>query len=401
MNAYLSALQSGVKRLLGAGRRSARGLLGPLYRPVRRTARFVSWAFPALGRLLLPAGANERRLLMIYDLSSQPFSIGDILVFQEASLVLRKMHNLGEVDFAIVYDPKNPGASNPEFASITETNVLFNLASILPVAQVNENLGSLLVFNSYIQLHRFIADNGDFYHIWPSGWHASTREYLYYSVFNDLLYAYYRTHGSIPRLGCRPFLVDWALLFYKKHAYPQVPVTVNIRNNKALGTHRNLDLEIWLQFFQFCETRYPAKFVVICARSEIDDRLRRCQNVIVAKDYHTGVEQDLALIHASAIHMGASSGPATMAWFSTKPYLIVNTDLDPDLYHPALVKREDKVIRFAFATPAQCFIVGAETTDLLIREFARMWEAIDVKPWQSESDCVIDSQDRVVRTWLR
>jgi hypothetical protein len=354
-----------------------------------------------LGRLILPAGAGERRLLVIYDLSSQPFSIGDILVFQEASLVLRSIHNLGEVDFAIVYDPKNPGASDPVFASITETNVLFNLASILPVAQVNEHLGSLLVFNSHIQLHRFIADNGGFYHIWPSGWQASTREYLYYSVFNDLLYPYFKEHGSVPHLTCRQFLMDWARLFYKEHAHPQVPVTVNIRNNKVLGTHRNLDLDVWLQFFQFCETRYPAKFVVICATAEIDDRLRRCQNVIFAKDYRTGVEQDLALIRSSAIHMGASSGPATMAWFSSKPYLIVNTDLNPDLYHPVIVKHEENVISFAFATPVQRFTVGAETTGLLIKEFARMWEAIDVQPWQSRSERMPDSANGVLETWLR
>lgn len=401
MNAYLSALQSGVKRLLGAGQRSSRQFLGPVYRPVRRTARFASWVFPALARLILPAGAGERRLLMIYDLSSQPFSIGDILVFQEASLVLRKMHHLGEVDFAIVYDPKNPGASNPAFSSITETNVLFNLASILPVAQVNENLGSLLVFNSHIQLHRFIADNSGFYQIWPSGWQASSREYLYYSVFNDLLFPYFKAHGSVPHLTCRQFLVDWARLFYKAHAYPQVPVTVNIRNNNALGTHRNLDLDIWLQFFQFCETRYPVKFVVICATSEIDDRLRQCANVIVAKDYHTGVEQDLALIHSSAIHMGASSGPATMVWFSTKPYLIVNTDLDPDLYHPSIVKQANNVIRFAFATPMQRFTVGIETIELLVEEFVRMWETVDLERWQSQSDSESERGDNVLKTWLR
>ena len=99
--------------------------------------------------------------------------------------------------------------------------------------------------------------------------------------------------------------------------------------------------------------------------------------------------------------MGASSGPATMAWFSTKPYLIVNTDLDPDLYHPAIVKHEDKVIRFAFATPVQGFTVGAETTELLIREFARMWEAIDVEPWRSQSERMPDSADSVTETWLR
>jgi len=374
-----------------------------IYRPVKRSAGFLIWVFPVLGKLLSTTRPDERRLLAIYDLSCQPFSIGDILVIQEASLVLLEKHHLDMVDFAIVYDPKHPVSSDPAFASITEENAMYHLASILPVAQVNQHLGSLFVFNSHSHLERFIADNGDRYQVWPTAWQFAKRKYLYYTVFNDLLYNYYREHGSIPHLLCRQFLIDWAQAFYREHVYPQAPVTVQVRNNNAFHTHRNLNLECWVEFFHHCEERYPVKFVVICALGEVDDRLRQCFNVVIAKDYHTNIEQDLTLIHMAAIHMGASSGPGTMAVFNTKPHFLVAkrfgaAALEPHSYRGMI--QEGNFLRFCFAGPLQRFTVGPETTELLVAEFARMWETVDVENWKSLATTE-DKPASEIPMWLR
>jgi hypothetical protein len=362
------------------------------------------WVFPSLGNLLSPPSANERRILAVYDTSSQPFSVGDLLIFQEASLVLCQKYQVNVVDFAIVYDPQSPASSDPVFAAgITDGNITYHLASILPIAQVNQRLGSLFVFNSHEHLQRLINDNADRYHVWPSGWKVATREYLSPLVVNDLLYSHYKEHGSIPYLTCRPFLKVWAEGFYHEYVHPQVPVTVNIRNNKAWHHDRNSKLDCWIEFFRHCETRYPAKFVIICARSEIDERLRECTNVIIAKDYQTGVEQDMALIHTSAMHMGAGSGPATMAWFNSKPYLMVNTVYKTGefLQHPDMIQQEGSNIqRFWFAGPLQRVANGVESADLLIREFALMWEAVDLQHWQSTAS-VESKSGAELHTWLR
>src|SRR5688572_17417624 len=90
------------------GGRTVRHILGPIYSPLRRVAGFLAWILPSVGRLLFPALANEKRLLLIYDTSIQPFSIGDILIAQEGSLVLRERHQLGAVDFALLYEPGHP-----------------------------------------------------------------------------------------------------------------------------------------------------------------------------------------------------------------------------------------------------------------------------------------------------
>lgn len=390
--------------ILRAGVHRIKPILRPVYWPLRSFARFIVWAIPSLGRLVTPRATQGRRILVVYDTSSQPFSIGDLLIFQEASLVLCDTHQVDVVDFAIVFDPKNPASSDPVFAgTVTEENVMYHLASLLPIAQVNPRLGSIFVFDSHAHLQRHITDNADRYHVWPSGWKVATREYLSPTIFNDLLYAHYERHGSIPQLSCRPFLRTWAERFYSEHVRPQVPVTVNIRNNKLWHLNRNSQIDCWVQFFQHCESRFPVKFVLICAYSEIDIRLRGCTNVIFAKDHHTGVEQDMALIHSSAMHMGAGSGPATMAWFNSKPYLMVNTTYQAGEFFERpgmIVQEESRIQRFWFAGPNQRIANEKESAELLIREFALLWEGIDKEVWRSQSGSE-RRQSATLQTWLR
>jgi hypothetical protein len=385
---------------MSLARRIARRALGPLYPRLERLGSFTRWTIPSLGRLLSPR-APERRLLMIYDTSSQPFNIGDILIMQEGSLLLREKHGIDQVDFALVYDPRRPAISDPAFAGITEANAAYHLASVLPVAQVNQHLGSLFLFNSHAQLERFVADSGASYEVWPSAWKYGAGHYLYYAFFNELMYEHYRKHGSIPYLECRPFLRDWAEEFYRSNVLPRVPVTVNVRNNPVFHTHRNLRLDCWLEFFEHCRTRYPATFVVLCSRSEIDERLRGCPNVLLAKDHHTSVEQDLTLINTSAIHMGAGSGPASMAWFTPKPYLMVNTEYGPEYFaHPGMVVQEEPGIqRFWYSRPLQRIAAGPETTELLVREFDRMWSTVDLGAWRAAPPAGKPADG--LRTWLR
>jgi hypothetical protein len=374
-----------------------RKIARPFYRPVRRLLRFFAWVISATFGLLRTSPEKDRRLLVIYDFSSQPYSIGDMLHIQAASLVLKERHNVGMVDFAMVYNHQQPSSLDPAFAGINAQNIHYHLASLLPLVQVNPYLGSLFVFNSHERLQHFIADNADFYTIWPSAWRYAQRDYLNYTVFNDILYDYYQTHGSIPHLGCRQFLIDEAQAFYYRHVWPNIPVTVQTRNNPNFGTHRNIHMESWLEFFDHCNDRYPVKFVVVCSLSEVDDRLRQYQNVLIAKDFPTSIEQDLALIHEAAIHMGSSSGMATMAEFNEKPYLIVNTDMDPDRYRDTI--REGSFLRFFFASSLQRFSVGQETAEILIKEFARMWETVDVDGWWTAEKKRHMEQKPL--TWLR
>lgn len=348
---------------------------------------------------------RPQRVLIIYDTSTQPFSVGDILVCQEASLVLCERYGVDVVDFAILYDPEKPVGERGTFAAaVTSENVMYHIASLLPLAQVNQRLGSFFVFNSRDQIVRWMADSTDQYHVWPSGWQMGARIYLTSVVFNDLLVEHYRQHGRIPNLSCRPYLRGWAARFYRKHLGGRLAVTINLRNNPGWDVSRNSDMESWLNLFQHCESSYPVNFIIICARSEVDARFRDCSNVIIAKDLFTTVEQDMALIDMSAMHMGAGSGPLTMAIFSAKPYLMIDNgnNTGGDFYQrDDMIEHIDgNMRRFWFAGPHQRIAVGAESRNLLIQEFVQLFEAVDIDEWTRSLDTAVAGSESL-QTWLR
>ena len=367
------------------------------YSKLKKTIGIIAW-LTAIPRIPDKSNNEDRRMLMIYDLSSQPFNIGDFLILQEVSFAQCKRFNLSSVDVAIVYEPKHPGLAIPEFSSITEDNVLYHLSSILPVAQVNQNLGSLFIFNSHLQLERYITENAATYQMWPSALQYVSKEYSYYRALNDVLYDYFKDYVNIPHLRCRQFLVEWASEFYRNNLCSCIPVTVNLRNNKLFGTHRNSIMDCWLNFFKHCSGRYPVKFIVICALHEIDERMRHLDNVIIAKDFHTSIEHDLTLISTSAIHMGASSGPFSMAWFGDKPYLMFNWSADPKDYKCLI--EDNGFYRFIFSAPFQRMTKEPETTELLIKEFGAIWGSIDHSKYEINNYSASNIQKEPL-TWLR
>ena len=339
-----------------------------LQRYVKRALGVFRWS--AAGARAVAGAEAGKRLLVVYDLSSQPFSIGDILVFQEASLVLCELNRLDVVDFAVVYDPAKPVMSYAVFSHIDAESFLFHLPSILPAAQVNPRLGSVLVLDSRRFLEALIADNPASYRVWPPMGLYAGREYLLYHCFNDLFHDFHRERGGLPNLTSRPAARSWAGEFISRHAGPDTAVSVQLRRNPG-NPARNSDYDAWLAFFAHSAGRYPVKFIVICSAPEIDPRLNGLPNVVVAKNHHTTLEQDLALIEAAAIHMGAASGPGTIAQFNRKPYCIFSWKINPALFRG--VVREDHRYRFSFSTGLQSWIVEAETKETLIAEFERMW----------------------------
>lgn len=385
-------------------------IIGNILRPMARflkiknSYKFIKWCVSGLHHINSRKQVPNSRVLAIYDTTSQPFSVGDLLICLEASLILCTQHNVSYVDLAFVYSEDNPDCADPIFRGrVTKDNVFFHLASLLPLAQVNQNLASIFIFNSQAQLQRYINDNLDLYHIWPSAWLMSKSKYLSPVIFNSLLYQHFEEYKSIPYLTCRPFLREWAVNFYNDNLVDKVPVTVNLRNNSGWAQQRNSCMESWLEFFRHCETRYKVMFIIICAFSEIDERFRQCSNVLIAKDHHTGVEQDMALIHTSAIHMGAGSGPATMAWFNNKPYLMVNTDFRVgDFYeYPDMIEQVSETIqRLWFSSPFQHIASGMETPELLINEFELMWQSVGLKYLQNTSINRGKASPRFI-SWLR
>ena len=339
-------------------------------RQLRCAAQLVRWNMQFLTLHWRGETQPRKRLLVIYDFASQPFSIGDILMYQEASLVLRKERQIDRVDFAVTYDPANPVVPDPAFSAIGPENFLSHLTTVLQAAQVNPHLGSLFLFDSHENIEKFVSRHLDTYTVWPPLQRYVNREYLYYHIFNDVLFSHFRKFGSLPSLASRLPVRAWARKFIDEHVATGVAVTVQLRRNPA-NPARNSDYEAWRTFFRGCQDRYPVKFVVICARHEMDASLGDLSNVEFAKDHYTSVEQDLALIEMGSMHMGASSGPGVMAIFGKKPYCFFNTDMQLDLYKGVI--QEGNSSRLFFSSPKQRFIRSRESADILMSEFDRMW----------------------------
>jgi len=344
-------------------------LLRRLFRQLRRKARLLRWA-AGIG---MPSLGKNARLLLIYDLSSQPFSLGDLLVMQEAALIVREQENLDKIDVAVVYDGDRPVVDDPAFREITGDSFLFHLSSILPAAQVNPHLGSAFLFDSHEALESFIADNTMSYRVWPPANLYSSREYLFYHCFNEFFFDYYTSHKRLPAMRSRPAARSWAQNFFRQHSGGQIMGTIQLRRNPA-NPARNSVYDVWFSFFRYCQDKYPVKFLIICAPHEVDPGFRDLPNVVVAKDHCTSLEQDLALIEEAAFHMGASSGPSTICQFNPKPYCIFGWLIDPAVFRGITVDQHRH--RFYFSNEHQNWIVHHETLDLLKQEFDRMWPVI-------------------------
>jgi hypothetical protein len=369
---------------------------------MRRFVRFIAWNIRTSFSLLVGKASSKKRILLIYDTSSQPLSIGDIIIVQAASLALLRKYQCESVDFVLLYDPSALISSDQTYSEINNDNIFYYLSSVLPISQINQFLGSVMVLNSKELLTKIIVDNAETYEVWPSSWRFASRDYLYYEIFDKVIYRYYKETGQRIRLICRPFLLRWAKDYFLGNTHPQIPVTINIRNNQAYQQHRNSNLDVWYQFFLHCESLYPVKFIIICSQSEIDEKFRELSNVLFSKDIGAGIEQELALIQSSALHMGVGSGPISMAWFGDRPYLMVNTKYPPGYFEneDMLVSIGEGLSRFCFATEFQRIYSEVETVSFLIEQFSILMREVNINEWQSQSG-LSQNQKNSLSTWLR
>jgi hypothetical protein len=313
-----------------------------------------------------------KRVLLVWDFQVVPYSLGELLYLHMRAAILQWLHKAEKVDIAFVCDPAAPARKDQR---LTSRSYQSNLMALLPVALMNPALGNFYLFDSNSQLEAHLSKNLMVYsEIWPSAEAYSSRQPAYTDNF-AFIEAFFQQHGWTPQLACHPGLQDWARSFLLEAVLPEVAVAVHLRNNLRLehSLGRNSRIDCWIEFFRHCYGKFPVKFVVICARSEINPQLRECPNVVLAKDHQTSVEQDLALIQACGLFMGGASGPALMAVFGSLPYLIFNVRTVHETRPPNT--------QHIFASAQQKLVWQPETTDLLIREFTALYKNLNPEQW--------------------
>lgn len=303
-------------------------------------------------------------------------------MLHERTQILRLIHRVDKVDFCFVCDPQYP-ARKPGEQGVTPDNFHHHFPTLVSTVYLNPHVGSYFIFDSHEQLEDFIASNVERYHIWP-GFKEYVAKHLAYRDNFDFIQDFYRENGFIPYLDCRPSTLEWAHTFYEKYVRPEFPVVVHLRRKVSMSPDRDALLDEWLEFFKACEGRFGVKFVLIGAAAEIDDRFRHLNNVVVAKDYRTTVEQDLVLVYSALIFLGVSSGPNTMAIFSQTPYIIFG------------FKTANETVpyggNFNFATDMQKLIWEPETADTLMEEFSNLFNRVDKLDWEKRAKSFMASR---------
>lgn len=314
-----------------------------------------------------------RRLLIVYDLHSQPFSIGDILTFQICSLILSSESSNCVIDFSFYANERNFLAADMAFLDINANNFYGHLGKIFEASFINQKLGSIFVFRRFDDVVDHVRTSQS--DVWPpiSDIKAGLG-YMYYKIFDDVIYPHYLKVGSLPALNVNPAHVAWAQSFLEKHSKGFLPVSINIRNNLNHQVSRNLEVDVWLDFFHYCEKRYRIKFIVISSIEELFDGLDGCKNVVVSKNFGATLGHDAALMELCEFHMGAPSGLATKAIFSSKPYLFVKGELDKQNFTNSSIVcfEKDNIQRFSFSKPDQIFISGNENLQILTNYLERI-----------------------------
>ena len=361
------------------------------------------WILPVFSELIFTRKKTKNNLLLIYDLETQPFSVGDLLIYQILATIAKDLQKYSSINLAIIFNEKNPTPSDKAFKSINKKNFRNNLISLLPIPFISNYIDELHIFNSKYKFQNYLSAISEDTETFPSGLKFKlTREYLYYSIFDEMIFPYYLSEGKVPELIFSDYLNNWAKLFFNKNGPNKVPITVNLRNNKFFQEHRNSDFNCWLEFFKYANHHYGiVQFFIICAESEIDQRFRELTNVTIVKDLNTRLDEELALIKNAAIHLGASSGPALAAWFGSKPYLIMNTTLHEQIFSNKglVVKVGPGIFKFCFANNLQRFVVGSEKLEVLILLFEECLKSVSVS--QFCIDNFINEPDELSSNWLR
>lgn len=210
-------------------------------------------------------------MIATYDLRTQPWSLGDMLVFLVATQCVSKEFEVRFVfdeyhrPSAFEYIPGNPGE---------------HLQLMKDIALSIEGCVGVSCGGS-------------------SDWPEKTNEYLNYWLWNDVIYNFYLSNGQVPTLKTK--YSEWAKAFREKN---NTKGLIHIRKHKYIQNNRDAKVENWGNFVKTLEEN-----VVVIGDVEIDGAI----------NIKEPVGHQLALIETSKWMMASNSGPAMMAIFNKIP----------------------------------------------------------------------------------
>ena len=322
--------------------------------------------------------ASHERFAGLIDFSYQHYALGDALTTQVNLACLAKEAGCSAIDLHLIVDPVFPAAPTQGF--INSENYRVHVDNLLPAFLCLPGLGSLrLVRDSMaagLTLLRLVASRAP---MWPS-LREHLRHAMSYPMGHEIINAFYRREGYLPRLGPPRGYGRWARSFLAKHWGGRFAVCINPRQSRLAAvpatTYRDSPLEEWHAFIDAAGARYPdVHFFMLGGFPEWDSTLARRANVSIPRVMGLTLAHELALIASSDLFMGTSSGFATMATFCGAPYVITNIEqaFAPYAGIPA------NAPRYPFATELQHLDWRREDARMLMEHLESMYRRLGEK----------------------
>lgn len=324
-------------------------------------------------------GVSRDRFAGIIDFSYQHYALGDILTTQVNLACLATEHGCTGIDLYAVISPWAPAAPTQGF--ITPENYVTYLDNLFPALLCSPMLRSVRLIRdpltTGLALLPLILGRAP---MWPSP-SDHLRRRMVYPLAHEIINRFHARHGYVPTLAAPRGYERWAREFIRRRYPGRFLVCINPRQSRLTNmpavTYRDAPLQEWYAFFDAVEQRHPdVHFFMLGGFSEWEHTLFSHGNVTIPRTLGLTLAHELALLHASHLFMGTSSGFATMATFTRIPYVITHIEHVFAAYVGVAVNAE----RYPFAGEDQYLVWRQEDAGLLLDYFERIYRPRRERP---------------------
>lgn len=325
-------------------------------------------------RGVLLNGVAKDRFAALIDFTYHHYALGDTLTVLVKFACEAEERGARSVDLFVHVNPGLPRA--PAQGFITPDNYQSYLDSLYPAFLCQPHLGSFRLIRDPMTLSLAMASmhwSGAPH--WPSlQQHVERR--MTYPVGHQEINAFHARHGRLPLLNAPKGFEGWARRFRAEVLRDRFVVCINPRQARLTPvpttTHRDAPLPEWYAFIDRTARTMPdVVFLMLGGFQEWEHRLLARPNVLVPRLMGLNLAHELALMHVADAFMGTSSGFATKATFSDRPYLIVDIEPFFSTYIEVPVGGE----RYPFAVEHQRLVWQKENADLLYDYLAEVYAA--------------------------
>ncbi len=335
----------------------------------RRLAGGISHA-SSLGRDFFSQirGVSRERFAGVIDFSYQHYALGDALTSQVNVTCLALERGCTGIDLYLIIDPEAP--ADPVQRHINTENYWTYLDNLFPAFLCSPMVRSIRLVrdqpNIGLTLLSLAASRVP---MWPPVTDQLRRR-MTFPMGHEIINRFFDRHGYLPTLSAPRGYGAWACDFLRRMYPGKFPVCINPRQSRLTHTpattYRDAPLPEWYKFLGAVGEKYPdVHFFMLGGFSEWEHALLSYQNVSIPRTMGLTLAHELALLHASDMFMGTSSGFATMATFSQVPYLIT----DIERYFGLLGGLQPDTERYPFAHENQYLVWRREDAKLLLDYF--------------------------------